>query len=88
MKKFMNYTHLSHDQRGDSQYYHNVKEMSVREIAAIGASNSTVSRELKRNTFKKINSSDDTYSFVYEANTATKNILIDVVRIKLKLLLI
>lgn len=68
----MNYTHLSHDQRGDIQYYHNVKEMSAREIAAIGVSNSIVSRELKRNSFKKRNSFDYAYSFVYEANIATK----------------
>lgn len=73
MEKFRNYTHFSHDQRRYRRYYHNVKMMSTRDIvAAIAISNSIISRELKRNSFKKRNSSDDTYSVVYEADAATK----------------
>lgn len=66
----MKYNQLSQEQRFQIQFYLTQK-LSHRKIASIlGVSNSTISREVTRNSTTQRRSSDDKYIIKYDANSA------------------
>lgn len=66
----MKYKQLSLNQRSQIQYYLSMNLSHLKIATLLGVSNSTISREISRNSITQRRSSDDKYITKYNANTA------------------